>query len=215
VELVLQRPVIGLQLFQVGGAALAVPDRVELESERTQPNLVKPFRGELDDLGVERRRRAADGLDVELKELPVATLRWTVISEHRADQIKTRRLGSLVESAFEIGADDARGRLRAQREIAAAAVLETVELFRHRIGVRADSLDQLGVLDDRRHDLFVSESPRHVGGAPFRESPDRPVAREDVADTADGLDGRGTSHWSDDCKNLRLVSGAMVTSHTR
>src|SRR5260370_29914819 len=91
--------------------------------------------------------------------------------------------------------DDAGGRLRTQCELAYAAVLEAVELLGDGVGVLADTLDQLRVLDQGRHDLLVSVSAGHVRGGQLGGAPQRTVAGKDVANAADSLDRLGAWHW--------------------
>src|SRR5450759_5499184 len=151
---------------------------------------------------------AADGLHVELEELAVATLLWAVVAKHRTDEKQSCRLRQLVEVAFEVRADNARGGLGTQCELSPAAVLETVELFGDGVGVLANALDQLGRLDHGRHDLLVAEAPRHVRRGLLGHAPGPAVLRKDVAHSTDGPDRFVARHKSDDCKNLPLLSVA-------
>ncbi len=194
VQLVLERPVVGAQQLEVRGPALVVADGVELECELVEPYLDQPRASELDDLHVHRRAPNADRLDVELEELPVAPFLRPVVAEHRPDQIEARGLRALVQPAFEVGAHDARCGFGPQGKLPASSVLKAIELLGHGVGVLAHALDQLRVLDDRRLDLSIAEPMRDPRRRPLGHAPQRALLGEDVADTADGLDRRGSRH---------------------
>src|SRR5438874_719305 len=152
-------PVVGAQEIQIRRPADGVPDGVQLQGQLFQPNFEEPCTRDLDHLCVESGAGTTDGLDVELEELAVAAFLGSVVAEHRAHQVQTRRLRSLVQAALEVRAHDAGGGLRAQRELAAAAVLEAIQLLGGGVAVLADStLDQLPALDDRCLDLSISEA---------------------------------------------------------
>ena len=157
---------------------------------------MQPLACQLDHLCVQPRRRAADRFHVELEELPVPALLWPVIPKHRTEQIKTRGLRTLVEAAFEVSAHHSRGRLRSQGQVSPSAVVETIKLFGHRIGVLSHALDQLGVLEDRSDDLLVAEPPPDLRRPLLRRPPQRHLGRKDVAHAADGFDRFGTGHRS-------------------
>ena len=150
--------------------------------------------GELDDLGVESGGAATDRFCVELEELAVAALLRPVVAKHRTEQIETRGLRALVEETFEVRSHHARGRFRPQGEVASATVIESVELLGDRVGVFADPLDQLGLLQDRGDDFLVAELSRHVLSSRLRGAPHRKVGGQDVTDSADGFDRLGAGH---------------------
>src|SRR6266699_742643 len=114
-------------------------------------------------------------------ELAIAALLRAVIPEHGTEQIQPRGLRALVETAFEISADDTCGGLGSERKVAAAGVL-------------ADPFDELDTLDDRGDHLLVSEPCRHLGCSALGGAPQRAIARKDVANAADGLDRLGARH---------------------
>src|SRR5258708_9901207 len=209
----LERGVRSLHLFEVRGAVFAVSDRVQLEPELAQPDLVQPSLGELDDLRVQRCASHADGLDVELGELPVAAFLGPVVSEHRADQVETRGLRALVETSLEVSPDNSSRGLWPQRQVSTAAIVEAVQLFGDRVGVLADALDQPGVLAQGGRELLTPQASRHIRGALFGGPPDRAFTRKDVAHSADGFDRLRSGHKSDDCTNLRLLSVAGDYAH--
>src|SRR5260370_15411527 len=155
-QLRLEGSVVGAEAFEVRGPAFAVADGVQLETKVAEAELAQPIPGQLDDLGVERGRGASDRFHVELKELSVATLLGPVIAKHRPDQIKTRGLRTLVQAALEVGPHNSGSRLGAQGQAAAAAVLESIKLLGECVCVFARTFDQLGLLQDVRHDLLLT-----------------------------------------------------------
>ena len=194
VQLVPEGPVVSPEQVQVRGPALVVADGVELERELVEPYLDQPRAGKLDDLHVHRRARPANRLDVELEELPVAPFLRPVVAEHRADEIEARGLRTLVETAFEVRAHDARCGLGPQGKLPAPAILKTVELLGNGVGVLAHALDQLQVLDHRRLDLAIAEPMRHPRRRALGHAPQGALLGKNVADTADGLDRLGSRH---------------------
>src|SRR5207302_1303851 len=128
-----------------------------------------------------------------------------VVPKHRADQIKPRGLRALVAPALEVGAHHARCCLRPAREVLRPALLKAIQLFRHGIGVLADALNQLDLLDDRRRDLLIAESSGHVRGALLCLTPQRNRRREDVANSAGGFDRLGSRHRRFKGKNRGLA----------
>src|ERR1700687_1381504 len=98
-----ERPVIRFERLEVGGAALAVPNRVELEPQLAESHLLQPPLCHLDDLRIERSAPDSDRFDVELEELAVAAFLGAVVAEHRADQVETRTLRTLVQITLEVG----------------------------------------------------------------------------------------------------------------
>ena len=136
VQLRLERPVVILQLLEIGWPALGVADGVQLEAQLLKADLLQPALGQLDHLGVKSRTGAADDFDVELKELAVSALLRLVMTEHRTDQVETGWLRTLVQAAFEVRAHDAGGCFRPKRQVLRASLLHPVELFRDGVGIR-------------------------------------------------------------------------------
>ncbi len=93
------------------------------------------------------------------------------MAEHRTDQIEAGRLGTLVQRALEVGADDAGGCFGPERQVLRASLFQPVELLRDRVGLFADAVDQFELLDDRRPDLLIAELRRHVGSTLLRLPP--------------------------------------------
>ena len=114
-QLGLPTGVVRGQLLDVGRPARRVADRVELDLDALETRLAIEPRPELDDLGIDRRAGIADGLDVELPELPVPPGLRPVVAEHRAGQGDLDRLRPGVHPVLDVGADDPGGRLGAKR----------------------------------------------------------------------------------------------------
>ena len=183
---------LGLVLVEPGGEpldvrrpAVGVADRVEVEHAVPDAEPVGQRRVELDDLGVDRRVVGADRLDRELPVLAVPALLRAVVPPHRADRVELLRLRLAVQAVLEVGARDRRGRLRSQRERAAASVLERVRLLLDDVRAlagRAD--DQVGVLERGRVDPPVAvEGADRLHRRP-RPLPERLLGREDVVRSA-------------------------------
>ncbi len=84
----------------------------------------------------------------------------------------------MVEAAFEICTDEAGRGLGPQGELSAPAILESIQLFGDGISVFTYAFYELDVLDDRGHDLLVTEPHRDLGRRPLGGAPERSVARE-------------------------------------
>src|SRR3989442_14633398 len=107
-------------------------NRVEPELQPADPRRARQARRDLDHLGVERRARGTDGLDVELEELAVPAFLWAVVAEHRPEEIQPNRLRTLVEAALEICPDDAGGCPGTQGKHSPAPGLEKAKAPRER-----------------------------------------------------------------------------------
>ena len=107
--------VVGGQLGDVGRPAGRIADRVEVDLDPGQPGVAVEPRAELDDLGVDRRARVADRLDVELPELAVAARLRPVVAEHRPGLGQLDRLRPGLHPVLDVGADDPGGRLGPER----------------------------------------------------------------------------------------------------
>jgi hypothetical protein len=110
-----------------------------------------------DRLGVDRGVLGADRLQVELVELPVPAGLGALVPEGGAAGPHLHGQRALVQVVFEHRAQHAGGELGAQRDLAAAAVLEGVHLLAHHVARFADAADeQRGVLEDRGLDGAVA-----------------------------------------------------------
>src|SRR3989442_1955569 len=131
-------------------------NRVEPELQPADPRRARQARRDLDHLGVERRARGTDGLDVELEELAVPAFLWAVVAEHRPEEIQPNRLRTLVEAALEICPDDAGGCLGTHGQPPPPPGLATAELLCDRVPVLPHPPSQLDRFDDPGADLLVS-----------------------------------------------------------
>ena len=175
--------VVGGQLHDVGRTARGVTDRVEKDLDAVEPGLPVEARPELDDLGVDRRPRVADRLDVELPELAVAAGLRPVVAEHRPDLGQLDRLRPGLHPVLDVGAHDPGGRLGAQ--CPGLAILgpwrQAEELLLDDVGDLADpTLEDVGQLEHRRLDAPVAVARRQVGREPLEARPGRRVGRQQV-----------------------------------
>ena len=149
VGVVLVKP--ALQPLEVGGSALPVADRVELELVASHAQPPEQVGVQRDQLGVDRRIVGADRLDRELPVLAVATALRRRVAPHRPDGVELHRLRLAVHAVLEVRAHDRRRGLGSQRQRAAAAILERVHLLLDDVGARAGrAREDLGVLEHRR-----------------------------------------------------------------
>ena len=139
-----------------------------LPTRRLQPGHLQAAQDAVeqrDHLGVEQRVVAADRLGPELPVLAVAARLGRLVAEHRREVPELHRQRQLVHAVLDEGADHRRRALRAQRQGAAAAVLEGVHLLAHDVGAGADAAhEDLGLLEGRRHDLAVPVAREGVAG---------------------------------------------------
>jgi hypothetical protein len=186
-------PVVGGQFGHIRGPTGPVADRIEEYLDPVEPAIGVVAQPELDDLRVDGGAGVADGLDVELPELPVATRLRAVVAEHRADLVDLHRLRPGLHAVLDVGADDARGRLRAERP--------RLRLLRARGDPEQLLLDDVGdlahaALEDRRlleHgglDAAVAVARGEVRGQPLEPGPAGRLGRQQVARAPRGLEGR-------------------------
>ena len=144
-----------------------------------------------DHLGIERRVRLAEGLDIGLMELPVAAGLRALVPEHRSHRVQPDGLRLDVESMLDIGAQHARRRLGPKRERIPAPVLERVHLLLDDVRLVADpSREQLGALEEGHADLAIAIRFEDPAGRRLDTLPARSLRGQDVADAANGLDHR-------------------------
>ena len=123
-----------LQGRAVDGAAVLVAERVEQQRELGEAEGLVGVVGDRDRLGVDRRVLGADRLQVELVELPVPARLRPLVAERGAAGEHLHRERAPVQVVLKDGADHAGGELRAQRDVAAAAVGEGVHLLADHVG---------------------------------------------------------------------------------
>ncbi len=127
------------QCLAMRAALVGIADRIDRERDTVEPERTPEPRQHDDLLGVDIRAREAERLDVELMELPIATLLRALVPEHRTAGPCAQR--PLVEDAvLDRRAHDAGRRFRPQRQaLAVQLVLERVHLVLDDVGVRADA----------------------------------------------------------------------------
>ena len=134
----------------------------------------------------------ADRLDVELPELAVAAGLRAVVAEHRAGLGQLHRLRPGLHPVLDVGADDAGGRLRAERPRLAllGPRREPEELLLDDVGDLADAaLEDVGQLEQRRLDPAVAVARGEVGGQALEPRPGRGLGRQQVARPARRSEG--------------------------
>ena len=175
----------------VGGPAVAVPDRVQLQLELGHAELAQQLAVVLDHLGVDRRIVGADRLQRELPVLAVPAAPGRAVPVHRRDRVELLRLRLAVQSVLEIGADDRGGPLRTERQRAIAAVGERVHLLLDDVGAGAGgALEELGVLEPRRLDPAIAVERAEALHLPRHPLPQRLLGGEDVVGSPGRLDPR-------------------------
>ena len=181
------RAVVLDQLGDVGRAADRVADRVEGDLHVRDAGVAVEAQGELDDLGVDRRPRVADRLDVELPELAVAARLRPVVAEHRADQGQLHRLGPGLHPVLDIGPHDPGGRFGTERPRLrlVGPRREPEELLLDGVGRLAQAaLEDRGLLEQRGLDLPVAVARSELGGEALEASPGRALVGQQVAGPA-------------------------------
>ena len=142
---------------------------------------------EVDHLGVDRRIRDAEHLDVELVELPVAPLLGPFVPEHRPEEVDLRRGHGLLEAVLDERAHQARRGLGAQGDALAALVGERVHLLLDDVGRLAGALgEQFLALDDGRADFGVPVALEEAARHGLDALPALDLAGEDVVGSSDG-----------------------------
>ena len=177
------------ELGDVGGPAFGVTDRVQENLDALETRVPEHPRPELDDLRVDSRTGIADGLDVELPELPVPTRLGPVVSEHRAGHRQPDWLRPRVHAVLEIRPDDARRGFGPERPRFGLLRprLDPEELLLHDVGHLADAaLEDVRLLEHRRRDLAVAIARGEVGGQALDAVPGGPVCGEEIAGTPGG-----------------------------
>ena len=181
------------QLLDVRRAAGRVADRVEVNLDPVQTGVAVEAQRELDDLGVDRRTRIADRLDVELPELPIPTGLRTVVAEHRAGHRQLHRLRQRLHAVLDVRPGDAGGRFRPERPRFGflRSRGEQEELLLDDVGDGSNApFEDRSLLEERRLDLAVAVSLGEIGRDCF-EPPERgPLGGQQVAGSAGRSEGR-------------------------
>jgi len=197
------------ELLDVGGPAVAVADRVQLELILRHAEPAQELVVQLDDLRVDERIVRADCLDGQLKVLPVAAALRRRIAVTRCDRVELHRLREAVHPVLNVCARDRRGRFRAKRERTAAAIRKGVHLLLHDVrSLPGRALEELGVFEHRRLDRAVAVDRAQRLGRAGDVPPERLLVRKDVVGPARSLD-----HARSSARNgLRSSSAPSVVS---
>ena len=210
---------VGAQSLEIGRAALAVADRIQVDGHVGHAARGVEAQAELDQLRVDRRTGVADGLDVPLPELAIAARLRPIVAEHRAAQADAHRLRQGLHAVLEVGTHDAGGRLRPQRPavaLLAARRRNPEELLLHDIGRRADAaLEDLALLEERRVHLGVAVPDGQLAGDPLQPREGRPFGGQQVAGATwrTELGHRGKSTGEAAVLHLRHGHAAVPRPH--
>ncbi len=157
-----------------------------------------------DGLGVDGRLFCAKALHTNLIELAIATRLGTLSTKHRTCIHQFRRGGTLGNKVvFHDGTNHTRGSLRTQRETAFALDMATAEqraevlagqggehLLGNHVGCLADAADeQVGLLDDRRHNRLVSITTEHIFCSRLKLVPKQSLVGQKVVGPRRLIDG--------------------------
>lgn len=113
--------------------------------------------GDGHDLQIHRRVLLADGLDVELGMLAVASGLWSLIAETGTDGVNLDRLGANMHAMLEVGTDHPGCELRAQGDEISTLVEERVHLLLHDVrGLAHAVLEERCLLKDGRVQLLIA-----------------------------------------------------------
>ncbi len=133
--------------------AVRVADRVEAQLPLRHAEAAQELGVVLDHLGIHRRIRRADRLERQLPVLAVPPAAGSPVAIHGRDRVRLHGLRLLREAVLDVGARDRSGSLGAQRDRAAAAILERVHLLVHDVGsLPRCALEEGRLLEARRRD---------------------------------------------------------------
>ena len=190
-QLIAVRPEIGAQGFHICWPAHRIADAVQPDLHLGKAQRLYQPDGQAEDFDIGRRSRRAQHLRSELVVHAKAALLRPVIAEHRGDVVEAHRLRQRAHAVLEVGAHDACGSFRTQREAPPAAVGEGVHLFLDDVRrLAGGTLKDLGVLHDRRADLPVSVAGGKFSDQRLQRLPLRRVVGKDVVNSARRLHRR-------------------------
>ena len=132
-----------------------------------------------DHFGIDERRFRSDGFGADLEELPITAFLRPLAPEHRADVIKLLHAGALVETVFDISADNGSRVLGPQRERRAVAVFEGVHFLRNDVGfLPYAAREELRFFEDRGADFVVVVGAENLARDALNAVPYRRVGRQ-------------------------------------
>ncbi len=175
------------QQRDVGGTAVLVAHRVDHQVDVAQTERAVEAVRERDHLDVDLGVVDAEHLGAHLPVLAVAALLRALVAEVRRDvpDLPGHRRAVLHE-----GPHDRRGALGAQRDAAAALVLEVVHLLAHDVGGLTDPLEHLEVLEDGREHQAEAVAGRALREGRHERDPAVGLGREDVVGADRGTEPR-------------------------
>ena len=175
------------QRLDIGRTAAPVPDRVQDQLVLFHTAGLDVGHGDLDHLGVDGRARQAEGLDVQLVKLAVASLLGPLPAEHRPERVDLKGRVGVHQVVLDDGAHDPGGGLRPERQRCAVPVVEGVHLFGDDVGLGPQPPgEEPRLLEHRCPDLPVPVPRQQILGCPLQGLPDRDLVGKDVPGTADG-----------------------------
>ena len=199
------------QARDVGGAALSIADRIELQPVFGHTKPAQQLRVELDQLGVECGVVGADRLERSLVVLAVAALLRRGVAVDRRDCVQLLRLRLAMQAMFEIGPADGRRCVSAQGQRAATPILEGVHLLLYDVRTCARSTrEELGVLEDRSLDASVAVEGAEAVDLARDALPERLFGRQDVVRPARRLELRAHEARSSARNGLPTSSSPSV-----
>ena len=168
-----------------------VAQRGQQQLEVGQPQVAEALHAERHHLGVQRRVVDAERLHVDLGEVPVAAGLRPLVAERRADRPELHRQRAVVQPVLDEGPHQPGGQLRAQRQRAAAAVVEGVHLLRDDVGGLAHPAgEDGGLLEHRRLDVAVARPAQRRGQRVADGEEARGVRRQGVERALRARSGR-------------------------
>src|SRR5258708_121093 len=179
------------ELFAICRARSRRSQRIDQELRAGQSETPQQARGQENDFGVDIRSFESECLRIDLMELAVASRLRPFAPEHRT-HAPDAQAPLAQHSVRNDGADDAGGRLGAQRDVILALVDEAEHLLLDDIGKVADrALEQLRLLDHGNAEFFVTVTREDLSRDALQVLPGRYLRGQHIVYAAQGLDNLG------------------------
>ena len=196
------RAIVIAEPFPIRRTADVVADAVEQQVDPTDIESAEPLPPENDGFDIEQRAGVADRFDAELTKFVEATALRPLRPKIRAQVIEAHRLRLQLHAGIEVGADDRRGPLRAQRQRSIAPILEREHLLAHDVGRLAHGAHkEVGGLEGRRLNPEIAKPLGEVFGRPRHRLPVGLIRGQQILGPAGTLRDRG--HGFDRIANAR------------
>jgi len=180
-DLTAMRVVIGDEPGDVSRPTDGATRAIELKRQPLKAQPAKEMPGDGHYFHVRCRIAGADTLDVELRVLTVPAGLDPLIAKNRPGAIHPDGLWPSAHPMLNVGAHNARRKLRTQRDIAAALILEGVHLLIHDICALADATDiQPGLLENRNVQALIVVELHHFTDGIIDVEPVRLVLGQDI-----------------------------------